>query len=66
MNKGHYNCFCKNDITKEWYLFNDVCCFPIEDISKEINHENVYALIYKNRNFKEYIYQEENEFNFNN
>ncbi len=66
MNQGHYNCFCKNDITKKWYLFNDLSCFPIEDISKEINYENVYALIYKNRNFKEYIYQEENEFNFNN
>ena len=65
-NNGHYNCFCKNDITKKWYLFNDSACFPIEDISKEIKYEEVYMLIYKNRNFKEYVYEEEKEIHLSN
>ena len=65
-NNGHYNCFCKNDITKKWYLFNDSACFPIEDISKEIKYEEVYMLIYKNRNFKEYVYEEEQEIHLSN
>ena len=54
-NNGHYNCFCKNDITQKWYLFNDSACFPIEDLSKEIKFEEVCLLVYKNRNFKELI-----------
>jgi uncharacterized UBP type Zn finger protein len=65
-NNGHYNCFCKNEITQKWYLFNDSACFPIEDISKEIKYEEVYMLIYKNRNFKEYVYEEEQEIHLSN
>ena len=62
-NNGHYNWFCKNDINKKCYLFNDLTCFQIEDLSKESKYEDVYMLIYKNRNNKEYVYEEDKNIN---
>ena len=54
--------FCKNYINKKCHLFNDLTCFQIEDLSKEINYEEVYILIYKNIKFKEYVCEEEQEY----
>ena len=51
---GHYNAFCKNPIKNKWYKFNDTVCFIINDIEKEIDYSNVYAVIYKNIEFNEY------------
>ena len=49
---GHYNAFCKNDIQKKWFLFNDSVCYFVDNIKKEIKYNEVYALVYKNRFFK--------------
>ena len=51
---GHYNSFCKNPIKHKWYKFNDTACFIVDDIEKEINYQQVYAVVYKNKEFKEY------------
>ena len=51
---GHYNAFCKNPIKNKWYKFNDTVCFIINNIEKEIDYSNVYAVIYKNIEFIEY------------
>ena len=48
---GHYNIYCKHDIDKKWYLFNDSICYIVEDLKKEIKFEDVYAVIYKKVNF---------------
>ena len=49
---GHYNAFCKNYIQKQWFLFNDSACYFIDDLKNEIKYDEVYTIIYKNRNFK--------------
>ena len=54
--------FVKMIFNKKCYLFNDLTCFQIEDLSKEINYEEVYILIYKNIKFKEYVCEEEQEY----
>ena len=49
---GHYNAYCKNYIQKQWFLFNDSACYFIDDLKNEIKYDEVYTIIYKNRNFK--------------
>ena len=49
---GHYNVFCKNDIQKKWFLFQDSICYFVENIKDEIKYDEVYALVYKNRYFQ--------------
>ncbi len=44
-------------------MFNDLTCFQIEDFSKKIKYEEVYILIYKNKNFKEYVYEKDKNIN---
>ena len=55
--------FVKMIFNKKCYLFNDLTCFQIEDLSKESKYEDVYMLIYKNRNNKEYVYEEDKNIN---
>ena len=52
--------FVKMILIKNGYFLNDLTCFRIEELSKEIKFEEVYMIIYKN--IKEYIYQEEKEY----
>ena len=51
---GHYNAYCKHHFEKKWYLFNDIACFIIDDLKKEIIYEDVYAVIYKRIDFNKY------------
>ncbi len=44
---GHYNVYCKHPLENKWHLFNDSACYIIQDISKDIKYEDVYAIVYK-------------------
>ena len=58
-NTGHYNAFCKNDIQKKWFLFQDSICYFVENIKDEIKYDEVYALVYKNRYFQKVEFKED-------
>ena len=51
-NSNNYSVFCKNPILKKWFLFCDTECYPIENIEQEIIYEEIYAVIYQNKNIK--------------
>ena len=44
---GHYNVYCKHPLDNKWHLFNDSACYIINDITKDIKYEDVYAIVYK-------------------
>lgn len=48
-NFGHYVAYCKNEINKLWYEFNDEDVFhvPYKDLEGEIITKNAYILFYK-------------------
>ena len=56
---GHYNAFCKNDIHKKWFSFNDSMCSFIDNIEDEIKYDEVYILVYKNRYFQKVEFKED-------
>jgi len=45
---GHYKAYCKNNINKEWYQFDDddVYRIPNEELEKEMVTKNAYILFY--------------------
>jgi len=45
MNFGHYVCYCKNYLTKKWYLYNDEKVELVEDI-QSVNFEDAYICFY--------------------
>ena len=45
-----YSIYCKNPILKKWFLFCDTECYPIKNIEEEIKNEEIYAIIYQNKN----------------
>ena len=47
-NYGHYIAYCKSEINKKWYEFDDEDIFyiPDEDAEKQIVNENSYILFY--------------------
>jgi ubiquitin C-terminal hydrolase len=42
---GHYNCFCWNKDTKEWYQFDDHSKAPID--GPILENQSIYQLVYK-------------------
>lgn len=42
---GHYNCFCWNKETKQWFMFDDADKQPIDNPILENKH--IYQLVYK-------------------
>ena len=49
---NNYSVYCKNPILKKWFLFCDTECYPINNIEEEIKYEEIYAVIYQNKNIK--------------